>query len=123
MPAANIITINDGSANVAFTPESISTTHVLYQNLGQANAALRELVHYDRPAKSADVRRSFRTNMPVEVTLADGTKVVKWITFKTEMVSPLDVPVTSRNRARVIHANGMIHADTVKIFDNPEWVY
>lgn len=123
MPAASILNLNDGAAAVPFSPESITATHVVYQNLGQANMALRELVHYDRPAKSNDVRRSFRTNVPVEVTLANGTKVVKWVSFKTEMVSPIDVPLATRTRARTIHGNGMAHADTVKIFDNPEWVF
>lgn len=123
MPSAANMTINDGTANVVFSPDSVTSTHVQYQNLAVGTLALREMVHYDRPANSKDVRRTFRVNTPVEVTLADGTKVVKMVTVKVEEISPSDVPAAARTRCRVLAANGLIHADTVKVFDNPEWVW
>lgn len=123
MPNANTMNINDGAVAVAFSPDSITSTHAQYQNLAQGTLALREMIHFDRPASSKDVRRSFRVNTPVEVTLADGTKVVKQVTVKVEEISPADVPVAARTRCRVLAANGIIHADTVKVFDNPEWMW
>lgn len=123
MPAAANVIINDGTANVTFSPDSVSGTHAQYQNLAVGTLALREMIHYDRPASGKDVRRTFRVNTPVEVTLADGSKVVKQITVKIEEISPSDVPVAARTRCRVLAANGLIHADTVKVFDNPEWVW
>lgn len=123
MPNAAPMTINDGAAPVTFSPDSVTATHAQYQNLAVGTLALREMVHFDRPANGKDVRRTFRVNTPVEVTLADGTKVVKMVTVKVEEISPSDVPAAARTRCRVLAANGLIHADTVKVFDNPEWVW
>lgn len=123
MPAAANMIINDGAANVTFTPDMVTSTHVQYQNLAQGTLALRDMIHFDRPSSGKDVRRSFRVNTPIEVTLADGTKVVKTVTFKCEEISPSDVPVAARARCRVLAANGIINADAVKVFDNPEWIF
>lgn len=123
MPSAAALIINDGTANVTFSPDSVTSTHVQYQNLAVGTLALREMFHFDRPSSGKDVRRSMRINYPIEVTLADGTKVVKQITVKVEEISPPDVPVAARTRCRVLAANGLIHADTVKVFDNPEWIW
>lgn len=123
MPAAANLSINDGTAAVVFTPDSITATHVQYQNLAQTNLSLRELAHFDRPSSGKDVRRSFRVSTPVSVTLADGTVVIRTVTTKVEEISPVDVPVAARARCRVLAANGIIHADAVKVFDNPEWVF
>lgn len=123
MPSANTMSISDGTAPVAFSPDSVTSTHVQYQNLAQGVLALRELLHFDRPASGKDVRRSMRVNTPIEVTLADGTKVVKAITYKIEEISPSDVTVAARTRCRLLAANGLIHADAVKVFDNPEWIW
>lgn len=123
MPAAANMIINDGTANVTFSPDSVSATHAQYQNLAVGTLALREMFHFDRPQSGKDVRRSFRVNTPVQVTLADGTVVVKMVTVKVEEISPSDVPVAARTRCRVLAANGLIHVDTVKVFDNPEWVW
>lgn len=123
MPAAQNMSISDGTAPVVFTPESISSTHVVLQNLAQPRLDLRELLHFDRPAKAKDVRRSFRINYPIEVTLADGAKVVKMVTFKGEEISPADVPADARTRVRVMAANALTHVDTAKVFDNPEWMF
>lgn len=123
MPNAANLVLNDGTANVTFSPDMVTSTHVQYQNLAVGTLALREMAHFDRPASGKDVRRSARINTPVEVTLADGTKVVKMVTVKIEEISPSDVPVAARARCRVLAANMLIHADTVKVFDNPEWVW
>lgn len=123
MPSAAALTINDGTANVVFSPDSVTATHVQYQNLAQPSLALRELFHYDRPATSKEVRRSMRVNCPYEITLSDGTKVIKTVTYKVEEISPPDVTSAQRLRARTLAANGLINAASVALFDNPEWVW
>lgn len=123
MPSANVISLNDGTNVVPFSPDAVSATHVVYQNLSEGVLANRELMHYDRPASGKDVRRSVRINTPVEVTLADGSVVTKIVTFKGELISPKEVPAAARTRCRVLGAAALVHADTVKVFDNPEWVW
>lgn len=127
MPQAANLSINDGTAAVVFSPDSVTATHVAYQNLAQPVLSLREMAHLDRPAPtgngSKDVRRSFRVNTPVELTLADGTKVMKMVTVKVEEISPVDVPVAARTRCRTLAMNGLANTDIVKVFDNPEWIF
>lgn len=122
MPSAAAIILNNGTVDVTFSPDSVTATHVVQQNLAEPVLAMRQLFHLDRPI-SKDVRRAFRINLPVEVTLASGEKVIKTVTFKGEMVSPTDVPALSRTQVRVMASNALKHAAVVAVFDNPEWVW
>lgn len=125
MPNTAAISINDGTAAVVFSPDSVSSTHVVMQNLAVAALDKRELLHYDRPAQSkGDVRRTIRVQTPIVVgTDAQGKEIIKMITFRGEEISPVEATGAQRLRVRTLASNGLVHASTVAVFDNPEWFW
>lgn len=124
MPNAAVITVNDGQNDIAFSPDSVGATHVVFQNLSGPILNQRELLHFDRPgSESKTRRRQLRINIPVEVERADGVTVYETVTMTVSCISPSDVKVADRARARVLAANALQDTAVVALFDNPEWVW
>lgn len=124
MPALVPVAINDGIANVTFSPDSASATHAVLQDLGEAVLAKRALLHYDRPQnEKSQVRRSVRINVPYTETDELGKTVVKMASFKGEFVSPPTAPKAVRTRVRTLAANAMTATPTSSTVDNPEWFW
>lgn len=124
MPNAANIVLNDGTADVTFSPDLVTGTHVQYQNLAEGTLAKRGLFHFDRPSSGSDVRRAFRINYPVVVgTDSNGNEIVKQITFKGEMVSPKEASVAQRSKCLALAQDAAGDAGVIAIFSNPEWVW
>lgn len=124
MPQNAPIVVNDGTSDVTFSPDSSSSTHVQLQDLSEAVLAKRELLHFDRPAsESAQVRRSFRINVPYVETDSSGVDTIKMASFKGELVRPSTAPKSVVTRVRVLAGNVLTSAAAVASFDNPEWFW
>lgn len=124
MPNAQPIAIKkNGTDTVTFSPDSVSGTHVQYQDLSEDKLTLRKLFHFDRPVRAKDVRRSLRINLPVNVTLQSGEVVTRLVSMKVELVSAADVPKVSRTEIRTLAANALVDPAVIAVFDNPEWVW
>lgn len=124
MPNTAPITINDGTSDVVFSPDSVSSTHVQLQDLTEPVLAKRELLHFDRPAsEKGQVRRSVRINVPYVETDASGVETIKMVSFKGEVVAPSTSPKSVRTRVRELAAASLNHATAEAVIDNPEWFW
>lgn len=123
MPNTAPIVINDGTSDVTFSPDSVSSTHAVFQDLDATVLAQRELLHYDRPAsEKGQVRRSIRLNVPY-VEVVNGVNVIKMVSFKGEMVAPSTSPSGTRTRVRKLASAALNNAISQSVFDNPEWFW
>lgn len=123
MPSAATISLVTADETIVFTPESITGTHVLFQNNAVADLAKRELLHFDRPAdEKTTVRRSVRVNIPLVRTVG-GVEVLSQASVKVEFVAPRDSTTAERKRLRLIIEKAVANAATLAIVDVPEWFY
>lgn len=124
MPNTAPITINDGTSDITFSPDSASSTHVVLQNQAVSVIAERELLHFDRSAQEGtQVRRSIRLNMPYVETDANGAEATKFISVKMEMVAPKTSSVTNRVRAKTIAEGAFASSQADAVFTVPEWFW
>lgn len=126
MPQTQQIVINDGTADVTFSPEMVSSGHVAFQNAAQPNLALRELLHFDRPANDGKEthRRVLRVNVPFQVTdPTTGLTVTKMASFKGECICPADAPASVRKRVRELGSAGLDSTQYTASVETPEWFW
>jgi hypothetical protein len=124
MPNTAPIVLNNGTADVTFSPDSASSTHVRLQDLTQGVLAQRQSLHFDRPSsESTTVRRSIRVNLPYVVTAADGTETIEQVSFKGELVAPTTSPKAIRTQVRELGAAALNSATAEAVLDNPEWFW
>lgn len=125
MPSTKALVVNDGTNDITFSPDSVTGTHVQFQDLSQAVVQQRSLLHLDRPAngKASEIRRSIRINVPYAVTNADGSVAVKQLSIKVEAVSPSDTTVAQRASLRALASHALTNVDVAAVFDNPEWMW
>jgi hypothetical protein len=123
MPNAAPITVNNGTDDVTFSPDSVTGTHTVFQDLSEAALVKRALLHFDRPQKSNDVRRSVRVNVPFVETDASGKEVLKQVTLKVEMISPASATGAHRSACLSLGSDLLDHSFVKAVFNNPEWVW
>lgn len=122
MPNAAQIVLTVGSETLTFTPDSVTGTHVLFQNAAQGALNKRELLHFDRAVGSKTIRRTQRVNVPL-VRTVDGAEVMKMGTVKIEYVLPDDS--TQAERERLIGIVKALAGDATasSVVAVPEWFY
>lgn len=126
MPQTAPVTINDGTADITFSPDSVSSSHVSFQNMAVASLPLRELLHFDRPSNDGKEthRRVLRVNVPYQVTdPATGLTVTRMATFKGETIVPVDAPSSVRKRVRELGSAGVDSAQYTASVESPEWFW
>lgn len=126
MPQTAPVVINDGTADVTFSPEMVSSSHVAFQNVAQGNLALRELLHFDRPATDGKEthRRVLRVNVPYTITdPSTGLSVTKMASFKGECIIPISAPASVRKRVRELGSAGVGSAQYTAAVETPEWFW
>lgn len=125
MPNVAPIVVNDGTAvDTTFSPDSVSPTHVVFQNLTEPSVQLRSLLHYDRPSNGQKQnRRTIRINMPMERTDGNGGTYVEQETGRAEFIFPSSATVAERKALRVSLANAILAAASQDVVDNPEWFW
>lgn len=122
MPNTSPIILNDGSADVTFSPDSVTGTHVLLTNQAAASLDARELLHFDRPANGNTLRRSLRLNVPLPRNTAAGV-VMEMGTFKGEFIFPAGSTAGERERILSLAIAGLSAAATTAAVVNPEWFW
>lgn len=126
MPQTQQVVLKDGNASITFSPEMVSAGHVAFQNTAIPDIALRELLHFDRPANDGKEtnRRVLRVNVPYQVTdPKTGLTVTKMATFKGECICPSDAPSSVRKRVRELGASGLASAQYAAAVETPEWFW
>lgn len=126
MPNTTALTINDGLADTVFTPEGISSTHVLFQDVAEERLDLRALLHFDRPSNGkgsrGTSRRTVRLNKPSE-RVVDGITVPKQSSARVEFVFDVSDTIAERKALRIAMANALLNASSSDVIDNSEWFY
>lgn len=124
MPNTSPLTLNDGTAEVVFSPESVTATHVLYQDLSAATLEERSLLHFDRPSgRKKNERRIMRINRSTTHTQADGTSVIETGTVRVEIIPNPSATATDRAALRALGASILNNTEIGKVVDNPEWFW
>lgn len=125
MPNAAPITITDGTTTFyVVSPDSVTGTHVQYQDLTEANLNLRTLLHFDRPSNGQKQnRRTIRLNVPMERTDAGGATYIEQGTGRAEFIYPASASVSERKNIREALAYAILTAEAEAVVDNPEWVW
>lgn len=122
MPNAAPIALTIGEETLTFTPDSVTGTHVLFQNSAQGALNKRELLHFDRAVGSKTIRRTQRVNVPLTRTV-DGVETMKMGTVKIEYVLPEDSTQAERERLVGIVqalAGNSVAASVIVV---PEWFF
>lgn len=123
MPNTAPITLVVGAASTVFSPESVTPTHVQFQNNATSEIDQRELLHFDRPPNNkTTVRRSIRLNKPL-VREMDGKVSLLQGSGKVEFVFPLGSTILERNEIRLMLAAAITNSVTTAIVDQPEWFW
>lgn len=125
MPNASAITLNDGVSDIIVSPDSVSSTHVLYQDLDTAVLNERILLHFDRPAKdNGIVRRTVRLNVPLAREDAAGNAMPpQMMSARVEFVAPVGTTVAERQRLAALIASVAASASVKPLITTPEWVW
>lgn len=125
MPNASAITLNNGTDDVVVSPDSVSTTHVLYQDLDEAVINERILLHFDRPARdNGIVRRTVRLNVPLARQDAAGNAMPpEMMSARIEYVAPRGTTVSERQVLAALIASAASNSAITSIITTPEWVW
>lgn len=125
MPNAAPITLNNGSEDVTLSPDSVSATHVLHQDLDTAVLNERILLHFDRPARdNGVVRRTVRLNVPLARVDALGNPMApQMMSARIEYVAPQGTTVSDRQLLAALIASAASHAAIKSLITTPEWVW
>lgn len=123
MPNTSPITVNDGTADVVFSPDSVTGTHVLFANQSATSLEMRELLHVDRPANGNTLRRSIRLNVPLERTNASGEVLIEQCSAKVEFVFPASSTRAERDRLIALAQNAIQNSSLTASVANPEWFW
>lgn len=124
MPNASPITLNDGTSDVTFSPDVVSSTHVRFQDLSEGRIDLRKLVHFDRPTGTGAIRRSVRINTPLPRSDGNGNALPPLMaSVKVEFVAPTASTLVEREAIVKLVADSLSKAAVTGIFTSPEWVW
>lgn len=124
MPNMAAFTINDGSNDIAFRPDSVTPTNTLfYEDDAQKSLAELAKVNYDRPTKGNTLRRTIRINVPVKVMEGTAEEQTVWMSARTEFV--IDNRVSSADRQRLVNLQSSLVAGTTTapVVVTPEWFW
>lgn len=117
------VSLVNGAETLVFSPESVQSGHILFQNAAQPVLAKRELLHFDRPKdEKKEIRRSIRTNFPLVRTVGDA-EVMKMETGKTEFIFPSDSTAAERERLVLLHIEGLKSTFAMGVIVDVEWAW
>lgn len=123
MPQATALTLNNGTADVVFTPVSISPTQAVFQDEAQGVIAKRSQVILDKPAtEMAEIRRGGRVKTVASRTVADVEKLLQG-TLAINVTTHREMTKAERTQLRklgVALLDSLLFSDVV---DTPTWVF
>lgn len=123
MPSTSPITLVVDAVDTVFSPESVTSTHVQFQNNAVSEIDRREILHYDRPpGNKATVRRSVRLNKPL-VRELDGKVSLMQGSGKAEFVFPVGSTLNERKQIRELLAAAILDGASESVIDQPEWFW
>lgn len=123
MPNASPITLTAAGGDIILSPDSVTGTHVVYQDLTGEVLSRRALLHFDRPsAEKTTLRRTIRLNVPL-TRVVDGVEQQKSCTARVEFIFPADSTKVERANLRNLIHSAIATAAVEAVVDNPEWVW
>lgn len=125
MPNAATMAISDGTTTLyTLSPDSVSATHVQFQDLSEPVLEKRVLFHFDRPSNGQKQnRRTLRINVPMERTDPAGVTYIEQGTGRAEFIYPKSATVAERKQIREALAYAILHPTSEAVVDNPEWIW
>lgn len=125
MPNAAAITLNNGTADIVLSPDSVSSTHVLFQDLEADTLNERTLMHFDRPSKeNGIVRRTVRLNVPLARQDAAGNQLPPlMMSARVEFIAPVGTTSAERATLPALIGSAVGNSAVTSLITTPEWVW